>query len=123
MPKVVYGYFPCHAEGNYLVVLDPVHRKEQVARLALPRQPGDQHLCMADWFREERGSDVSPYKLAETWDRMAWAHWEKGERERAREILREALAKYGETVRGDVLRRSQSAFERPGRPAGPPHRP
>ena len=37
VPKVVYGYFPCHAEGNDLVVLDPVHRKAEVARLAAAR--------------------------------------------------------------------------------------
>jgi len=43
---------------------------------------------------------VSSYKLAETWDRIAWAYWGKGERDRAQEIVREALAKYGSTVRG-----------------------
>ena len=61
---------------------------------------------------EERGAEVSPYKLAETWDRIAWAHWEKGERERALEVVREALARYGETVRGDDLRRTLAHFER-----------
>ncbi len=68
VPKVVYGYFPCHAEGNDLVVLDPVHRREEVARLRLPRQPDDRNLCMADWFREERGSDVAAFQVVTVGD-------------------------------------------------------
>jgi len=68
VPKVVYGYFPCHAEANDLVVLDPVHRKEEIARLRLPRQPDDRHLCMADWFREERGSDVAAFQVVTVGD-------------------------------------------------------
>jgi 5-methyltetrahydrofolate--homocysteine methyltransferase len=82
VPKVVYGYFPCHAEGNDLVVLDPVHRKEEVARLALPRQPDDRHLCMADWFREERGSDVCALQVVTVGDqssRLAHEAQERGD--------------------------------------------
>jgi 5-methyltetrahydrofolate--homocysteine methyltransferase len=71
VPKVVYGYFPCHAEGNDLVVLDPVHRKEEVARLVLPRQRDDRHLCMADWFREERGSDVCALQVVTVGDQAS----------------------------------------------------
>ena len=62
-PKVVYGYFPCHAEGNALVVLDPVHRKEPLARLVFPRQPDEKHLCLADYFRDEPGSDVVAFQV------------------------------------------------------------
>lgn len=69
---------------------------------------------------EARGADVSPYKLAETWDRIAWAHWRKGERDRAQEIVRDALAKYGDTVRGDVLRSTLARFEREQPPAPVP---
>jgi len=82
VPKVVYGYFPCHAEGNDLVVLDPVHRKEEVARLRLPRQPGDRHLCMADWFREERGADVCALQVVTVGDqssRLASEAQERGD--------------------------------------------
>jgi tetratricopeptide (TPR) repeat protein len=60
----------------------------------------------------ERSADVSPYKLAETWSQLAWAHWRKGEQERALEVVREGLARYGGTVRGDELRRTLEAFER-----------
>jgi tetratricopeptide (TPR) repeat protein len=69
---------------------------------------------------QARGADVSPYKLAETWDRIAWTHWRKGDRQRAYEIIREALAKYGATVRGDDLRRTLAAFERESPTAPPP---
>jgi 5-methyltetrahydrofolate--homocysteine methyltransferase len=68
VPKVVYGYFPCHAEGNDLVVLDPVHKKAEVARLKLPRQPDDRNLCMADYFREERGSDLCALQVVTVGD-------------------------------------------------------
>jgi 5-methyltetrahydrofolate--homocysteine methyltransferase len=62
-PKVVYGYFPCHAEGNDLVVLEPVHRRTELVRLSLPRQPDDRNMCLADWFREEPGSDVVAFQV------------------------------------------------------------
>ena len=85
-PKVVYGYFACHSEGDDLVVLDPVHKKAPLARITFPRQPGERNLCLADYFREEPGSDVVAFqvvtvgpeatRLAETWQ-------EKGEYSRA----------------------------------------
>jgi len=78
-PRLVYGYFPCHAEGNDLLVLDPVHRKEPLARLSFPRQPDERFLCLADYFRGEPGSDVVAFqvvtvgseasRLAEEWNR------------------------------------------------------
>jgi 5-methyltetrahydrofolate--homocysteine methyltransferase len=82
VPKVVYGYFPCHAEGNDLVVLDPIHRKAEVARLRLPRQPDDRKLCMADWFREERGADVCAFQVVTVGDQashVAEAAQERGD--------------------------------------------
>jgi 5-methyltetrahydrofolate--homocysteine methyltransferase len=82
VPKVVYGYFPCHAEGNDLVVLDPAHRKAEVARLRLPRQPDDRKLCLADWFREERGGDVCALQVVTVGDqasRIADAAQERGD--------------------------------------------
>jgi 5-methyltetrahydrofolate--homocysteine methyltransferase len=71
VPKVVYGYFPCHAEVNDLVILDPVHRREEVARLVLPRQNEDRRLCLADWFREERGSDVCALQVVTVGDQAS----------------------------------------------------
>ncbi len=103
VPKVVYGYFPCHAEGNDLVVLDPTHRKSEVARLKLPRQPDDRHLCLADWFREERGSDVCAFQVVTVGDqatRVASEAQERGDYSRALFLhgvaveAAEALAEY-----------------------------
>jgi tetratricopeptide (TPR) repeat protein len=72
----------------------------------------DEAVTVCRRLIEERGSEVSPYKLAETWDRIGWAYWEQGERDRARETIREAIAQYGDTVRGDQLRRTLATFER-----------
>jgi 5-methyltetrahydrofolate--homocysteine methyltransferase len=68
VPKVVYGYWPCHAEGNELVVLDPVHRKAELARLRFPRQPDERLLCLADFFRAEPGADVCALQVVTVGD-------------------------------------------------------
>jgi 5-methyltetrahydrofolate--homocysteine methyltransferase len=67
-PKVVYGYFPCHAAGNELVILDPLHRKAELARLRFPRQPDERLLCLADYFRAEPGSDVCALQVVTVGD-------------------------------------------------------
>ncbi len=58
-PRVVYGYFPCQAEGNDLIVYSDGGRAPQV-RFTFPRQPGGRHLCLADFFAstESRRMDV-----------------------------------------------------------------
>jgi tetratricopeptide (TPR) repeat protein len=85
---------------------------QNLSRLVMAAGRPDDAIAVCRRLIDERGADVSPYKLAETWDRMAWAYWEKGERERAREVIREAIAKYGGTVRGGDLRRTLATFER-----------
>jgi 5-methyltetrahydrofolate--homocysteine methyltransferase len=67
-PRVVYGYFPCHAEGDELVLLDPVHRKAELARMRFPRQPDERFLCLADFFRSEPGSDVCALQVVTVGD-------------------------------------------------------
>jgi 5-methyltetrahydrofolate--homocysteine methyltransferase len=103
VPKVVYGYFPCHAEGNDLVVLDPTHRKAEVARLQFPRQPDDRNLCLADYFREERGADVCALQVVTVGDQathLAEQAQERGDYTRALFLhglaveTAEALAEY-----------------------------
>jgi len=55
-PKVIYGYFPCQASGNELIVYDAQEHqvnkgnKREVARFHFPRQREGQHLCLADYF-------------------------------------------------------------------------
>jgi 5-methyltetrahydrofolate--homocysteine methyltransferase len=61
---VVYGYFPCYAEGNDLVVLDENAAAER-ARFSFPRQRRDRRLCIADFFKP-RGAgplDVIAFQL------------------------------------------------------------
>ncbi len=48
-PQVAYGFFPCNAERNELVVYDPEGHGE-LARFLLPRQPKGKRLCVADYF-------------------------------------------------------------------------
>ncbi|WP_030105285.1 methionine synthase [Actinoalloteichus caeruleus] len=49
---VVYGYFPCVAEDEDLVVLaGPDPASPEVCRFTFPRQRRDRRLCLADFFR------------------------------------------------------------------------
>ncbi len=48
-PKVVYGYFPCNAEGNDLVIYHD-DRKTERLRFTFPRQKEDRFLCLSDYF-------------------------------------------------------------------------
>jgi tetratricopeptide (TPR) repeat protein len=71
----------------------------------------DEAIAVCRRLIDERGAEVSPYKLAETWNQMAWAYWHKGERSRAVNIVREALTRYGGTVRADELKRTLARYE------------
>ncbi|MFN8168807.1 MAG: methionine synthase [Candidatus Nanopelagicales bacterium] len=57
---VVYGYFPCYADGDDLVILH--HEGElagqERARLTFPRQRRDRHLCLSDFFRSKESGDT-----------------------------------------------------------------
>ena len=48
-PAVVYGYFPCNADDNDLVVWRP--DGSEWVRFTFPRQRRDRRLCLADFFR------------------------------------------------------------------------
>jgi 5-methyltetrahydrofolate--homocysteine methyltransferase len=49
---LVYGYFPCVAEGDSLVVLaEPRPDATERCRFTFPRQRRDRHLCLADFWR------------------------------------------------------------------------
>ena len=53
-PQAVYGFFPCQAAGDTLILFDPdtIQSKNprELKRLSFPRQPHDDHLCLADYF-------------------------------------------------------------------------
>ncbi|HKE98898.1 MAG TPA: methionine synthase [Actinomycetes bacterium] len=48
-PAVVYGYFPCNAEGNDLIVWRD--DGSEWVRFTFPRQRRERRLCLADYFR------------------------------------------------------------------------
>ena len=66
-PAVVYGYFPCVAEGDDLVILhhDGPHEGADRARFTFPRQRRDRHLCLSDFFRprESGQTDVVAFTI------------------------------------------------------------
>ncbi|MGC8856482.1 MAG: dihydropteroate synthase, partial [Anaerolineae bacterium] len=53
-PQGVYGIFPCQADGNDLIIYDPtdlrLDKLKPLTRFTFPRQPADEHLCLADYF-------------------------------------------------------------------------
>ncbi len=67
-PTAVYGYFPCQAEGQDLVILDPGAfapgslvlrgKAEEVARFTFPRQADREGLCLSDYFAPAESSKV-----------------------------------------------------------------
>jgi 5-methyltetrahydrofolate--homocysteine methyltransferase len=73
-PKVVYGYFPCQSSGNDLIIYHDDRRSERL-RFSFPRQRGDRHLCLADYFAsvESGRTDVVAFHLV-TMGRVASEH-------------------------------------------------
>lgn len=52
-PQAVYGFFPCQADGDELIIYDPetlAGTPVELTRLICPRQPYDEHLSLADYF-------------------------------------------------------------------------
>lgn len=75
-PKVVYGYFPCKAVGNDLIIYRPkqqddIHTEwtsvtpttitpentEEWLRFTFPRQADGRHLCLSDFFRTTHSTE------------------------------------------------------------------
>ncbi len=60
-PRAIYGYFPCAADKNELVIYRPDGQPgagSEWLRIALPRQPEGRRLCLADFFRPVGERDV-----------------------------------------------------------------
>jgi 5-methyltetrahydrofolate--homocysteine methyltransferase len=68
-PQAVYGYFPCQADGDELIVYDPdtinSNTPEELTRLTCPRQPYDDHLALSDYFasKESGVMDVVAFQV------------------------------------------------------------
>jgi 5-methyltetrahydrofolate--homocysteine methyltransferase len=53
VPQAVYGYWPSQADGQDLILYDPVSLDSvprEIVRFTFPRQPAGDHLCLADYF-------------------------------------------------------------------------
>jgi 5-methyltetrahydrofolate--homocysteine methyltransferase len=57
-PKVVYGYFPCNAEGDDLIIWNDASRTSERLRFTFPRQTDKRRLCISDYFRPASTRDV-----------------------------------------------------------------
>lgn len=51
-PQAVYGYWPCQADGDEVILYDPSSpsTKKEIARFTFPRQPSGEILSLADYF-------------------------------------------------------------------------
>lgn len=49
IPKVVYGYYPCHSEGDDLILYHDDLKTEKV-RFTFPRQQAGTYYCISDFF-------------------------------------------------------------------------
>ncbi|MDR1449308.1 MAG: dihydropteroate synthase, partial [Propionibacteriaceae bacterium] len=78
---VVYGYWPCYADGDSLVILEPAAAAGPpdaaacLARLDFPRQSRPPWLCLSDYFRDRaeafaNGFDVLPLQLVSVGSRL-----------------------------------------------------
>lgn len=71
-PAAVYGYFPCNADGDDLVIWDPepfqkrngaAPELHELARLSFPRQESGEHLCISDYYEPVGGRGVDVVQL------------------------------------------------------------
>jgi 5-methyltetrahydrofolate--homocysteine methyltransferase len=51
-PQAVYGYWPCAAQGNDVILYDPEDHGKEVTRFSFPRQAREGGLSIADFFRD-----------------------------------------------------------------------
>jgi 5-methyltetrahydrofolate--homocysteine methyltransferase len=91
-PRVIYGYFPCHSEGNDLLVYeaeasaqgasggrngsgpqDKAQESKLITRFTFPRQPDRERLCLADYYAsvESGRLDVVPLQVVTMGDRAS----------------------------------------------------
>ena len=51
-PQAVYGYWPCAADGDDLLIFDKDQKDQEVARFTLPRQAEGERLSIVDYVRD-----------------------------------------------------------------------
>jgi 5-methyltetrahydrofolate--homocysteine methyltransferase len=50
-PRAVYAYFPANSEGDDVVIYDPQEQNREIERFTFARQPAEERLSIADYFR------------------------------------------------------------------------
>ena len=82
-PQAVYGLFPCQAKSDDLIIYNPENLDEALTRLSFPRQPYDEHLCLADYYAsvESGQMDVVAFQVvtvgqeaSERFEKLQTAH-------------------------------------------------
>ncbi len=64
-PQVVYGYFPCQAEGNSLHIYDPAAYPEvkPASSFEFPRQKSGRRLCIADFYATKESGIIDVFPM------------------------------------------------------------
>ncbi|MBG1266586.1 methionine synthase [Nostoc sp. WHI] len=62
-PQVIYGYFPCQAEGNSLHIYNSENQSQQVASFEFPRQKSLRRLCIADFFAPKESGIIDVFPM------------------------------------------------------------
>ncbi|QEM67446.1 methionine synthase [Geobacter sp. FeAm09] len=120
-PHALYRFYPAAGEGNDLILYDPDGSGTEVMRFTFPRQPGEEHLCLADYVRPvasgERDSVALFVTTAGDGVRRQAEAW-KGEGLYLKSHLLQALAlEMAECTAEFVHRRIRDAWGIPDDPA------
>jgi 5-methyltetrahydrofolate--homocysteine methyltransferase len=66
-PSAVYGYWPVQASGNDLIVYHPEsldsNSLSELTRFSFPRQPDNDHLCLADYYAPVESGQIDVVAL------------------------------------------------------------
>ena len=119
-PRALLGYFPCYAEGNDVVVLDPEDHERVLERLTFPRQPKHDRICLADFYRPKDSGelDVVAIQAVTAGDEVTEVMKQAGDRRRVR---RAALrARDGRSVGRGHGRMASRAVREPTWASPPP---
>jgi len=104
-PQAVYGYWPCAADGDTLIVFDAQRHDREVARFEFPRQRKEPYWCISDFFRpiDSGELDVVAFTIVTVGQRASDVAREWFEKDRYKDYLHlhglgvesaEAMAEY-----------------------------
>ena len=64
-PTIIYGYFPCNAEGNTLHIYEPTDTGfvKPVTSFEFPRQSSGKRLCIADFFATKESGHIDVFPM------------------------------------------------------------